>query len=767
MIGRRLPTKTGRSGPLAPRTTHRVYELCERLGDPLLLFTALFTIPLLIAETTPGLSDRDHTILTIANWVIYAPFALIVPLRLWFAQDRRRELSLLKFDLLVVVLQPALAVAQAGGGVIGVPLIRLLAYALRLGSRGATLKRTWRVARSHPVGMLFGAVPLLLALCSALALRAEAATEYGTIRTLGDALWWGAVTMATVGYGDISPKTPLGRLAGGATMIAGIGSFSLLTAKLAEYLVSQRDAEGRSDADAFDHYLVLGWSPTVRTLVGELATARPGCTVVVLAPIDRRVVERDLRTHVAAVGHGRVRLVCRTGLPTDEQDRARVHPERARAVIVLDDTSGDASVVTAVLGMLGEGRLPDSVAVVAELDDPANAAAISAVFGGRVSAVDAVSLGARVAAQACRQPGLGRAHLELFDFAGTGAYVVDIPEATDVVFGVVSRAVDGARVLGVCGEERGVELCPPPGRRVAHGERLVVLAHDPGTVRWAGERAVVPAVVADIQPEPAPRPDHTVICGWNVLGPRLLRELDGMVAAGSRITVVGPGATLDGVGSRLRTATLAVRDTEVADHAELIDDLIAEGVDHVVVLSPRTGADPAEADARALLTTFLVHQAIGSRDIPVVTDLADVANLELLPQHPALDAVVAGHLTGLLCAQFAVSPSLDPVLAALLAPEGPRLEALPIGRYATPGIPVAFAALADAAAARGEVALGWRRVRPRSRSDEQSGVVLNPGWDATVVTTAEDRLIVLAPAPPARAEVATRATLPPAPIAVR
>jgi voltage-gated potassium channel Kch len=746
---------------------HRVYELCERLGDPLLLFTALFTIPLLIAETTPGLSDRDLAILTAANWVIYAPFAVIVPLRLWFANDRRQEVNLLKFDLLVVVLQPAVALLQVGGGVIGVPLIRLFAYALRIGSRGATLKRTWRVARSHPVGMLFGAVPLLLALCSALALRAEAATEYGTIRTIGDAIWWGAVTMATVGYGDISPKTPLGRLAGGATMIAGIGSFSLLTAKLAEYLVSQRDAEGRSEADAFDHFLVLGWSPTVRTLVGELATARPGCTVVVLAPNERRAMERDLQAHVPAVNERKVRLICRTGLPTDARDRQRVHPERARAVIVLDDTEGDAGVVTAVLGMLGEHRLPDSVAVVAELDDPANASAIASVFEGRVSAVDAVSLGARVAAQACRQPGLGRAHLELFDFAGTGAYVVHLPEAGDVVFGVVARAVDGARVLGLCSTEGGIELCPPPGRKVNPGEQLVVLAHDPRVIRWVADRAVVPQVVAELAPEPPPPPDHTVICGWNVLGPRLVRELDGMVAPGSRITVVGPGATLDGVSSRLRTATLAVRDTEVADHAELLDELIDEGVDHVVVLSPRTGTDPAEADARALLTTFLVHQAVGSRDIPIVTDLADVTNLELLPQHPALDAVVAGHLTGLLCAQFAVSPSLDPVLAALLAPEGPRLEALPMGRYAEPGVPVSFSALADAAAARGQVALGWRRVRPRSRDDLHAGVVLNPAWDAVVVTTSDDRLIVLAPAPAVPTTPPTRATLSPAPMVAR
>ena len=37
------PVPTGRLGSPPP---HRVYELCERVGDPLLLFTALLTIPL-------------------------------------------------------------------------------------------------------------------------------------------------------------------------------------------------------------------------------------------------------------------------------------------------------------------------------------------------------------------------------------------------------------------------------------------------------------------------------------------------------------------------------------------------------------------------------------------------------------------------------------------------------------------------------------------------------------------------------------------------
>jgi voltage-gated potassium channel len=45
-----------------------------------------------------------------------------------------------------------------------------------------------------------------------------------------DALWWGVSTLSTVGYGDITPVTPEGRLVAGALMILGIGLFGAITA---------------------------------------------------------------------------------------------------------------------------------------------------------------------------------------------------------------------------------------------------------------------------------------------------------------------------------------------------------------------------------------------------------------------------------------------------------------------------------------------------------------------------------------------------------
>jgi voltage-gated potassium channel len=45
--------------------------------------------------------------------------------------------------------------------------------------------------------------------------------------SIPDAMWWGIATFTTVGYGDVTPITPLGRLLGGCVAILGIAMFAI------------------------------------------------------------------------------------------------------------------------------------------------------------------------------------------------------------------------------------------------------------------------------------------------------------------------------------------------------------------------------------------------------------------------------------------------------------------------------------------------------------------------------------------------------------
>jgi voltage-gated potassium channel len=60
--------------------------------------------------------------------------------------------------------------------------------------------------------------------------------------TLGVALWWAASTVTTVGYGDVVPVEPVGRLVATGLMIVGFASLSLLTGVIASLLVNRRTA---------------------------------------------------------------------------------------------------------------------------------------------------------------------------------------------------------------------------------------------------------------------------------------------------------------------------------------------------------------------------------------------------------------------------------------------------------------------------------------------------------------------------------------------
>lgn len=50
-----------------------------------------------------------------------------------------------------------------------------------------------------------------------------------------DSIWWGIVTMTTVGYGDIAPQTTEGKIVASITMLFGIGFISMLTSTLTTY----------------------------------------------------------------------------------------------------------------------------------------------------------------------------------------------------------------------------------------------------------------------------------------------------------------------------------------------------------------------------------------------------------------------------------------------------------------------------------------------------------------------------------------------------
>lgn len=62
---------------------------------------------------------------------------------------------------------------------------------------------------------------------------------YAEGKTFADALWWSIVTVTTVGYGDISPATAIGRIMAVVLMIFGIGLISMLTGTITSFFAAK------------------------------------------------------------------------------------------------------------------------------------------------------------------------------------------------------------------------------------------------------------------------------------------------------------------------------------------------------------------------------------------------------------------------------------------------------------------------------------------------------------------------------------------------
>lgn len=133
-------------------------------------------------------------------------------------------------------------------GSMPVPLLRLVRLipvwlALRR-LKKSDLTHLGEVVLAHPAhSTLFGVLLAALAVLqvgSLWILGAESGAPNANIRTASDALWWGIVTIGTVGYGDRYPVTTDGRIAGIVVIVTGVALFTTLTSFLAQSFITSR-----------------------------------------------------------------------------------------------------------------------------------------------------------------------------------------------------------------------------------------------------------------------------------------------------------------------------------------------------------------------------------------------------------------------------------------------------------------------------------------------------------------------------------------------
>lgn len=119
-------------------------------------------------------------------------------------------------------------------------LLKMVRYSDTMRAFGHAFKR-----KQDELIVAMTANALLLVVASSLMYFIEHEIQPEAFGSIPETMWWGIVTLTTVGYGDVAPITPLGRVLGSVVAVLGIGLFALPASIMASGFVEESSYETR------------------------------------------------------------------------------------------------------------------------------------------------------------------------------------------------------------------------------------------------------------------------------------------------------------------------------------------------------------------------------------------------------------------------------------------------------------------------------------------------------------------------------------------
>jgi len=301
-------------------------------------------------------------------------------------------------------------------------------------------------------------------------------------------------------------------------------------------------------------------------------------------------------------------------------------------------------------------------------------------------------------------------------------------------------------VMGIFTKDETVRVNPPMDTVIESGDRVIAISEDDDTLRLTEKPA--PAIKQEhIRRSNVTKgaPERSLLLGWNRKAETIVRELDNFVPDGSEITIVTEADLVESLAhaSDLRQRVNHHRGNTTG--RAMLDQLNVTTYDHIILLSDEE-IDVQESDAKTLITLLHLRNIAeeSGRDLSIVSEMRDIRNRALAEVARADDFIVSDKLVSLMLSQLSENKHLDMVFQDLFRPEGSEIYLKPIGDYVAPCVPLDFYTLLEAAAERGETAIGYRIAALTGDSERGYGVKCNP-IKSEVVTFAEaDRIIVLA-----------------------
>jgi len=385
---------------------------------------------------------------------------------------------------------------------------------------------------------------------------------------------------------------------------------------------------------------------------------------------------------------------------------------------------------------------------VAELFDASREALANQVYDGVSEVIPADAIVSSLMAQSVRYQGLWSVMSELFIHdEGNAIYVRRADRQDGATYGDLRERFSRAILLGfVRPDEHKPVLNPAPESVVEADDLLVFLARDfqdcepdpAGPKLWKG-------VNADQALRPPKDGTHRVlILGWSRKVPALLRELGGFGKDAFQVDIVS-GFAIDERQKWLAQQESSelprtIRQIEANFSVPgVLEELELDEYHNVILLASESLEEKEHADAVSVVAALTLRGLLAdkSRRPEVLVELLDEENQYLFGSG-CEETMVSSLVISYMVSKVALRRELAWVFWELVRPCGAQVVLRKADRYLEAGGPVRFSDVQQVAAAKGEIALGYRQAR-----EAESELVLNPDRDTEWTVGPADQVVVL------------------------
>lgn len=204
-----------------------------KLFDLILLWMILFSILSVVLESVSGFRSKYLTYIQIAEWCFTILFSLEYMLRIYSSPKPVKYIfSFYGLIDLLAFLPTYLSLLLAGWQYLVVirafrllRIFRILKLS-RYTTEGNILKNALRSSKYKIIVFISSVITIVIIIGTLMYVIEGNESGFTSIPV---AIYWAIVTITTVGYGDISPQTPLGQFLASALMIIGYGIIAIPT----------------------------------------------------------------------------------------------------------------------------------------------------------------------------------------------------------------------------------------------------------------------------------------------------------------------------------------------------------------------------------------------------------------------------------------------------------------------------------------------------------------------------------------------------------